>query len=268
MNFDLSGELQTVNDRPIPKEFVVFFRDSSGPRVFLNVCNPLVWKKDLGVSEKMFAETIIMPTDASVFTDLSECKDILKMRMRYPGVKDDPEKLAIAKTWVLPTKIHNGPVLSSLLTSESVTPFMDALNPYFETLKVANKKVGLLKVDIDSGLERRVVYQILDEGFRPSLMLIKWSNDVDTDYSTANCAGHIHNCGYSLAKVENGFYLYYFSDQVMYDIASWKTEGYQNPVMRTLIQQIGESFAKPTVQDDTVSNSVSKLLSSMNTSSE
>jgi hypothetical protein len=242
MDTDLSGVIQFVNNRPIPKDFIMFFNSSnSEPRIFLNFSNPESWKDDLGIAEKMFSETIIVPLDDSMVADIEIGKDILKQRMKYPGVKENPELLKLAKTWVLPTKVHTGPNLNTLLTSDEKA-FSTMLQPFFSKFKMASNRIGLVKIEINSDAERKIIYQLLDEGFRPSLLLVKWSHDVDEHYSTAYCAGHLHNSGYSLIALENDYFLYKFTDDVLYDTMSYKTVSLNNPILSNLSSQIIESL--------------------------
>lgn len=239
---DLSGVIQLINNRPIPKDFIMFFNSStSEARIFLNFSNPESWKDDLGIAEKMFSETIIIPTDDSMVADIEVGRDILKQRMKYPGVKENPELLKLAKTWVLPTKVHTGPILNTLLTSDDKA-FSNMLQPYFSKFKMPSARVGLVKIEINSDVERKIIYQLLDEGFRPSLLLVKWSHDVDEHYSTAYCAGHLHNSGYSLIALENDYFLYKFTDEVIYDTMSYKTVSLRNPVLSNLTAQIMDSL--------------------------
>lgn len=239
---DLSGAIQLVNNRPIPKDFIIFFNSStSEARIFLNFSNPESWKDDLGIAEKMFSETIIIPSIDSMVADIEVGRDILKQRMKYPGVKENPELLKLAKTWVLPTKVHTGPTLNTLLTSDDKA-FSTMLQPFFSKFKMATARVGLVKIEINSDAERKIIYQLLDEGFRPSLVLVKWSHDVDEHYSTAYCAGHLHNSGYSLIALENDYFLYKFTDDVLYDTMSFKSVSLENPILSNLSSQIMDSL--------------------------
>ena len=89
---------------------------------------------------------------------------------------------------------------------------------------------------MSDGVERQFIYKFLDSGFRPSIILVKWSNDLDEHYATAHCGGHLVNSGYSLLSLENGYALYIFSEQTLYDICSMKTIGMQNPIMASIVQ--------------------------------
>jgi DNA-binding phage protein len=102
-------------------------------------------------------------------------------------------------------------------------------------IKDIDNTIQCLKIDVQGGLERQFVYRFLDDGFRPSLVLVRWSNDVDDHYSTAICVGHLLNCGYGHVRMENNYSLYFFEDRPLYDICSMKTLGSQNPIMRALL---------------------------------
>jgi hypothetical protein len=86
------------------------------------------------------------------------------------------------------------------------------------------------------------LYKFLDNGFRPSIILVKWSHDLDDHIPTAHCAGHLMNSGYALASLENGYSLYVFTDQVLYDITSMKTLGLKNPIMESILQSVSENM--------------------------
>ncbi len=231
----------TVRDRPIPKDPLHFFNFKSSSRIFVNITDSTsVWQTDLILAERLFADMIICPfqiEDAKQTAALQITKDILKQRMKYPGVKENPEHELIAKTWVLPSKVHSGPSASTFFEPGDKT-IHTILEPVFETLKNTDNVIHLLKIEVTHGVERQFIYRFLDSGFRPSIILVKWSNDLDEDYATAHCGGHIVNSGYSLLALENGYALYIFSEQTLYDICSMKTIGMQNPIMASIVQSI------------------------------
>jgi hypothetical protein len=46
------------------------------------------------------------------------------------------------------------------------------------------------------------------------------------------------NCGYSLIALNNSYALYFFNDQVLYDICSMKNVNLKNPIMESLLQSV------------------------------
>ena len=247
---DEKMEVQIVEGYPIPKEALSFFQFNQDARYFVSIAESTsTWQKDLVLGERFFSEMIICP-----FTDSMEShtqvyeqtKDILKQRMKYPGAKEDPSISKIAKTWILPTKVHLGPEASTLL-NHSETSVKTAFEPIFETLKNTDSKIHVLKIDVSEGKERQLLYKFLDNGFRPSLILVKWSYDLDDHVSTAHTSGHLLNSGYSLMHLEGDYALYMFSDQVLYDTASMKSIGLKNPMMENLLQSVSEHINENTV---------------------
>jgi hypothetical protein len=118
------------------------------------------------------------------------------------------------------------------------------LTPFFEKVN-AEKIISYLKIEVDDGMERALVYSILDAGFRPGLFCVKWAHDVDEHIHTAHCVGHMINCGYRLIKFENGYSLYYFTDDNLYDTCSVKDYTLYNPFIKNISDVLNKRY-----QDD------------------
>jgi len=236
-------EIQIVNGRPIPKEPLSFFQYNQGSRYFVTVTDSSsVWRDDLTLGERFFSEMIICPFvdhEETHSKELTLVKDVLKQRMKYPGVKTDPNLEKLAKTWILPTKVSMGPQAETFLAS-SESSVRDSLEPTFKALNNTSSMIHILKLELSEGKERQLLYKFLDNGFRPGLVLVKWSYDLDDSTPTAHCAGHLLNSGYSLVALENGYALYMFSEQTLYDITSMKTIGLKNPMMESILGSVSE----------------------------
>ena len=236
---DFDASFTTVRGRPIPKEPLNFFQYKQGTRLFLNIASdPQTWIDDLAIAERMFCETVLSPMGvrADHEASLVQVQDILKQRMKYPGVKENPVWEQIAKTWVLPHKVAMGPDATQLLTLDT-NAWSAALGPQFERLKM-EPAVHMLKIEVADGLERQLVYKLSDSEFRPSLILVRWTHDLDEHIQTAYCAGHLMNCGYSLVALEGSYALYMFSEQVLYDTCSVKNVGIANPFILNVVQSM------------------------------
>jgi hypothetical protein len=236
-------EIQLVDGYPIPKEPLTFFQFNQDSRYLVSIADkPSTWQKDLILGERFFSEMIVCPFTESMDTHIKvyeQTKDILKERMKYPGANEDPSITKIAKTWILPTKVHIGPEASTFL-NHSESSVKTAFQPIFETLKNTDSKIHILKIEVSEGKERQLLFKFLDNGFRPSLILVKWSYDLDDHMSTAHSSGHLLNSGYSLVHLEGDYALYMFSEQVLYDTASMKTTGLKNPMIENLLQSVSE----------------------------
>lgn len=238
---DFTKLVTTINNRLLPKESMQFFQYQTTGRLTVTITDDCsVWKKDLVIGERLFSDVVVCPfqdTNGTFAPEIDRVKDILKQRTKYPGVKEDPELLAIAKTWIVPSKLTLGPDASQFLSTNE-TSMQDSLAPVFTQLQLPNTNVHFLKIEVANGAERQFVYKFLDCGFRPGLVLIKWSYDLDEHIPTANCAGHLLNSGYSLIGLNDTYALYYFTEQVLYDLCSVKTVGYQNPFMKSILESI------------------------------
>jgi hypothetical protein len=244
MNFtSLKDTIQLVRDRPLPKELLSFFQYKQGNRVFLTLTDrPSVWREDLPICERLFADVVVCPVEATAEfqKELEVTKDVLKQRMKYPGVKENPVLEQIAKTWILPAKLHQGPLVSTFGFSAADESVRAALMPLLEILTPGEQQIHLFKVELANGQERPILYKLLDEGFRPSLVLVKWSHDVDEHLPSAHCAGHLLNSGYACLAYENGYGLYMYNEQVLYDICSLKEPSLKNPIMESLLSSVND----------------------------
>jgi hypothetical protein len=244
MEYDFSNDLICIKNRILPKEALKFFQYQQDTRICLTIASdPNVWRDDLCIAERLFSDLVIIPAYGELETHKAmydKMKVILKERLKYPNVKENPEDLEVAKTWVLPAKLHMGPSITTFYYPVE-NPVQKALAPIFSQLNV-DPKIHYLKIEVANGFERNIIYTILDNGFRPSLFLIKWSNDIDEDNATAYCAGHLQSVGYSLISLQNGYALYFYSDQSLYDICSFKTVGVKNPILQSILESVKESI--------------------------
>ncbi len=90
-------------------------------------------------------------------------------------------------------------------------------------------KVDFCKIDYPE-IDCHLVYQILQKGYRPGLFLIHWTKSPDENTETMLAAGHLQTCGYRLLGIENGYYLYFFIDECMYEMCSWLRTDTPNPM--------------------------------------
>jgi hypothetical protein len=255
---NISEVTTTVNSMPFIKEPLTFFQ-STKVRLFLTIANsPEVWQNDLSLSEKMLAETIVCPYTNSMeehSSALDVTKTVLKERMKYPNIKETPSLEKIAKTWIMPAKLHLGPNAKHFLQEDEMR-IHTHLEPLFTALNTP-ATIQLLKVEVSGGQERQLLYKFLDSSFRPSLVLVKWSYDLDDHIPTANCAGHILNSGYSLFGLSNSYALYVFTEQTLYDLCSMKTISSKNPFLEAILESCTSVPASLEQNTDAVSSIVS-----------
>jgi hypothetical protein len=252
MDFDFTRDLICIKDRILPKEALKFFQYQNSERVAITITNdPNVWREDLCIAERLFSHLIVLPAFSSNDIHISNMeivKRVLKERLQYPNIKENPDLLDIAKIWVLPTKLHRGPNISAF-SNPIENPMYAALAPIFAEINT-DPVIHYLKIEVPNGFERNLIYTVLDSGFRPSLLLVKWLKDIDDDVATAHCNGHLQNTGYRLISLQNKYALYYFTDQTLYDSCSFKTIGLNNPIFSSILDSVNDSIRVKQEQQD------------------
>ena len=104
------------------------------------------------------------------------------------------------------------------------------------------ERIDICKIDTTREEARNAVFKILDGGFRPSLFMIRFEDSSDTHVPTQLTAGHLQNVGYILMGVHEDKYLYYFTNDCMYDYCSWDEPALKNPLMEAIIEQTSENL--------------------------
>jgi hypothetical protein len=108
-------------------------------------------------------------------------------------------------------------------------------------------RLDILKVDTTSvtpDLERAIIPAILDAGFRPAFIFVRWTESPDETTAAAFAAGHLQNSGYRLISVAPAnHHVYYFTDSDLYQICSWTNTRVANPMVEELALSLRPSFA-------------------------
>jgi hypothetical protein len=251
---DIQSEFTTIKNRPIPKDPLNFFKFANKARIFLTITDEVgIWKNDLQICERLFGDMIICPFNSNPEVhkkELENVQEILKQRTKYPGIKENPELFEIAKTWILPTKLTLGPDAKTFLYPGENNA-ISMLSPIFNKLS-SEPVIHFLKIEVSEGSERQLLYSILDSGFRPSLILVKWKYDLDEHIATAHSAGYLIASGYTLVSLENGYALYHFRDTPLFDICSMKTISITNPILDTIIDSFNSKIEQEKSKESSI----------------
>ena len=70
------------------------------------------------------------------------------------------------------------------------------------------------------------------------MVLVNWTAAPDIDLRTTLAAGHLQNAGYRLFGKEGTRFLYYFSDNDLYQLCSWEDTRVPNPLLSELVRQL------------------------------
>ena len=234
IEFDFDKTICEVNGRPFIKNPLVFFSQSKSFRLALTVTDNDSWKDDLALAEKMFGTLVISHTE-NIESEVQVVKDVLKQRMRYPGITEKPDLQKIAKTWIIPNKVFLGPTATELLASPR-----SALASLNEKLENSTEIVNLLKLELSDGKERSFLYKLFDQDYRPSLIIVRWSNSIDEHHATSICAGHLSNVGQLQICKINDYSLYFYTGAALYDSVQWGEPSLIHPLTEAYTQQTQE----------------------------
>jgi len=216
--------------------------------VFLSIGTSVSPLADLEIAESLGCPANICAISESEKKNWSDVSTVLKDRKRDSAASSFTEQ--VDTKWILPKNLRmidslpwweNGTVDISG-TGPVATQKVDALVASIcgtMKLKDGAKRIDVLKIDTTQsapGLEIPILNSIISAGYRPSVLLLKWSAMPDTDLTTTNAAGHLQCCGYTLLSVKDNKFLYYFNDDNIYEICSWEQRTNINPIANELLK--------------------------------
>ena len=202
---------------------------------------------DLEISESIGCPLHILPLDEAERAKWSEVKNVLTERKR--GENSSAFTEHVDSKWILPKNLRTLDSLpwwekgtidlsGTILSTEKFDTIVASICAGMK-LKDAAKRIDVLKIDTCSfapGLEVPLLNCLLADGYRPSIIVVKWSAMPDVDLRTTISAGHLQNCGYAMfSSLENKF-LYYYTDENLYETCSWEKRTDINPIVDAVMK--------------------------------
>ena len=218
---------------PCVKELYMLFQKKGIRTVFLSVGASPSCISDLEIAEIIGCPVNIICTNESEAATWGEVKDCLKTHKAANEPlstfsEGSERKYVLAKNIrIVANEWKAGAILSNVREA-------------CKSMSVAedDTRIDILKVDMSGGVERRALYEILDAGFRPAVIMIRWEQEPDSHPGVRLAAGNLQNCGYALLKKEGQKYLYFFVDNDIYETCSWEIEGAVNPMVDAVVEQV------------------------------
>ena len=242
----ITASVGKVDPFPILDRVWDLFSGKGIRTVFLTVGASKSALADLEIAESLGCPLNIVTINDQEKGVWSEVLNILKDRKREANATPFSEG-ADAK-WILPKNLRlqdavpwweNGTmeISGTTLRTQSIGDFMGSIATAMKLKDNANR-IDILKIDTTTsapGLERGLLGAVLSAGYRPSLIMVNWSKMPDIDLSTTLAAGHLQNSGYLLLAKIGSKFLYYFSDEDLYQICSWEGIVQNNPIVTEIV---------------------------------
>jgi hypothetical protein len=218
---------------------------------------------DLEIAEPLGCPLFISPVGGS--EEWAELTRILKAHKRLPeNSKYEFTEQAESK-WILSKNLRFQEALPWWTTGEidlsgekiKTQTFLSWTESICLSMKLADTRIDLIKVDLPAELERGVLMSMLDAGIRPSFVMVKWNKHPNTDVPTSLTAGHLQNCGYQLLGKYNNNFLYYYTDNDVYMMCNWDVTDVQNPIIKTIVDKI--KYSKERIEGPNVRNTPPSL---------
>lgn len=229
---------------PIFENLWNLFEKKGVKTVFFSVGSSAKAMADLEIAETLGCPLHIFEVRESATKDWNEVQQILKSRKSPDSPSPFSEK--VDTKWVLPKNIRMHNVLPGAFTGsieiESVNYPMQTWEKCVQTaitsMNLPDQRIDILKISLGLGIEKSILYSLLDTGFRPAVVLVEWTEAPDSNLFTTLCAGHLQNSGYSLMAKYGNHFLYYFIDKCAYELCSWEQNNVENPLVAELVKAI------------------------------
>ena len=205
---------------PFLKDLWSFFSSKGVKTNFFSVNPDASFALDLDICESLGCPVRVLTNSASIETKWSVIAATLKARSIAPENANLAWLEGIQKRWILPRNLiikRTALEWSTLATEAAATE---------------GNRVDMLKIEGSQEEERAILYSLTDGGFRPGVLLVRYTYDPDENVPSMLVAGHLQMIGYRLVECKGPWFLYLFEDTCFYDSCSWRTTTCQNPLSK------------------------------------
>lgn len=213
----------STNPFPMLSNVWDFFIQKGIKTVFISVGTTESPLAELDFAEMIGCPVHIFEIEKEKQEDWNQIKEILKTR-KLPDDASNYRKDSVKK-WVLPRNIHLYDI--------------DSYNSIVEHLGKIGTTIDLLKISVPDK-EISILNRILECGYRPSLLLVSWTQTPDDSFLSMCSAGNLCMLGYVLVGKEGNNFLYYFTDSNFYEVCYYNTPQTRNEniIVRTLTKAV------------------------------
>ncbi len=222
-------EIVTV-DGPVPmlKDIWNFFNTKGMKTVVISVNSFNSFHVDLELTESLGCPIHLLVDNEESENRWKILQKTLKERTISPEHETFEWLQGIQKRWILARN----------LKTKRVDLNWNTLKQHCDDSSLS--QIDLFKVEGTNEKEKELLYSLFHYGYRPSLVLVRWTENPDVSVPSMLAAGHLQNVGYRLLSEKNGWFLYHYMDVCMYDTCSWCDTKCQNPMVEYFLK-LGKS---------------------------
>jgi hypothetical protein len=205
---------------PFLKDLWSFFSSKGVKTNFFSVNPDASFALDLDICESLGCPIRVLTDSATIETKWSIIAATLKARAIAPEHANLAWLEGIQKRWILPR---------NLIIKRTALEWSTLAK---EAAAIEGNRVDMLKIESSQEEERAILYSLTDGGFRPGVVLVRYTYDPDENVPSMLVAGHLQMIGYRLVECKGPWFLYLFEDTCFYDSCSWRTTTCQNPLSK------------------------------------
>lgn len=236
---------------PLPDQLWELFSKKGTKTIFLSLGTSPSCLADLDIAEQLGCPLHAFPVTETELAAWEETREVLIRRARDASGARFPFSAGAEEKWILKKNLivqravpwigclgEQVATLEGATTPLPLKPAEPLITGLCSALKLESARVDILKLDYAGslpGLEREALRAVLEAGFRPGLVLVRWEGSPDAHVPSCYAAGHLQMMGYKLIAVHEGKYLYYFTDQDLYMSCSWLVTTVPNPLAHELL---------------------------------
>jgi hypothetical protein len=213
---------------PFLRDIWGFFGSKGIKTQFFSINPDKSYRLDIEICESLGCPIRILTNKEEVEAKWEVVKNTLKNRKLAEEDKEKAWLQGMEKKWILPKNVL------VKRTDFAWNTLRD------EVAALTENRCDLLKIEGVNDVERVILYSALDTGFRPGIVLIRYTEDPDANVPSMLVAGHLQMAGYKLLEVSNNWFLYVYNDMCLYDSCSWRNTKVQNPIVHYLAEMFAE----------------------------
>jgi hypothetical protein len=236
------------NPLPMIEKLWDFYSVKGIKTVFVSVGTSSSPLGELEIAETLGCPIHIIEYNETLLDNWKKVVEILKERKVSESTTCDFTNEVLNK-WVLPKNVRisnklpfffngsielNGNVIETVQLNDYVTSICNTMN-----ISEENYRIDLLNVQLSNQLEQSFIFSLLNNCYRPGLIILNYTYKPDSNLLSTQVAGHLQNIGYSLIGKEDNKFLYLYNDKNVYEFCSYENKTIDNPLIYEFLKSAG-----------------------------